>query len=179
MGPSRLKGLILVGLSTIVVLALYRTWPAGAGSAADRPGTTGTAGSAAPEQPLAAADLRLEALTAARDEPGAVRRNLFQFDEPAPSAPSEPAAIRQAADTAVPRPPLPTVAPIPLKFIGIVEAPERSLVIAVLSDERGVYHGREGETVEGRYRIWRISAESVEVSHLDGSGRQTIRLSGS
>jgi hypothetical protein len=137
------------------------------------------AGSTTPEQPVAGADLRLEALAAAREKPGMVSRNLFQFEEPAPAAGPGPAVVQPEITAAASRPPQPTVAPIPLKFIGIVEAPERSLVIAVLSDERGVYHGREGETVEGRYRIWRISAESVEVSHLDGSGRQTIRLSGS
>jgi hypothetical protein len=179
MGSRHLKGLLLVGLATVVVLALYRTWPAGAGAAAATPGTAGSAGSAKPEQPLAGADVRLEALAAAREKPGAVRRNLFQFEEPVPAASPAPAVAQPETAAAATRPLQPTAAPIPLKFIGIVEAPERSLVIAVLSDDRGVYHGREGETVEGRYRIWRISAESVEVSHLDGSGRQTIRLSGS
>jgi hypothetical protein len=51
--------------------------------------------------------------------------------------------------------------------------------MAVLSDNRGVYWGREGDTIEGRYRIVRIGTESIELAHLDGNGRQTIRLSGS
>jgi hypothetical protein len=33
--------------------------------------------------------------------------------------------------------------------------------------------------VLGQYRILRIGAESIEMSYLDGRGRQTIRLTGS
>jgi hypothetical protein len=49
----------------------------------------------------------------------------------------------------------------------------------VLSDGRGIYRGVEGDIIEGRYRIVRIGTESIEMTHLDGSGRQVIRLSGS
>jgi Tfp pilus assembly protein PilP len=68
--------------------------------------------------------------------------------------------------------------PIPLKFIGIVQKQGESTRIAVLSDGRGVYHGREGDVIEGRYRIVRIGNDSVEMVYLDGRGRQVIRLSG-
>ncbi len=66
--------------------------------------------------------------------------------------------------------------PITLKFIGVVEATEKSQTYAVLRDDRGVYHGREGDIVEGRYRILRIGTESIELAYVDGRGRQTIRL---
>jgi hypothetical protein len=50
----------------------------------------------------------------------------------------------------------------------------------VLSDGRGApVYGSEGETVLGQYRILRIGTESIEMSYLDGRGRQTIRFSGS
>jgi hypothetical protein len=65
-----------------------------------------------------------------------------------------------------------------LKFIGIVEAPGQALKIAVLSDGRNVFYGREGDIIEGRYRILRIGAESLEIAYADGRGRQTIRLTG-
>ena len=32
--------------------------------------------------------------------------------------------------------------------------------------------------IEGRYRIVQIGEESMQIEHLDGRGRQTIRLSG-
>ena len=50
--------------------------------------------------------------------------------------------------------------------------------IASLSDGRGVVVGKEGEIVLGRYKIWRIGEESIELSYVDGTGRTTIRLSG-
>ena len=50
--------------------------------------------------------------------------------------------------------------------------------VAILSDARGVYYGREGEVIEGRYRIVKIGVESIELTYLDGRGRQTIRQTG-
>ena len=50
--------------------------------------------------------------------------------------------------------------------------------VAVLSDGKFVYYGREGDIIEGRYRVVRIGEESVQMEYVDGRGRQTIRLSG-
>jgi hypothetical protein len=49
----------------------------------------------------------------------------------------------------------------------------------VLSDGRNVFYGREGDIIEGRYRILRIGVESIEMTYVDGGGQQTIRLTGS
>ena len=40
----------------------------------------------------------------------------------------------------------------------------------MLSDGRGVYQGREGEIIEGRYRILQIGIESIDLAYLDGRG---------
>ena len=69
--------------------------------------------------------------------------------------------------------------PIALKFIGVVEQAPSRLKLAVLSDGRNVFYGKEGEVIEGRYRIERIGVESIEMAYVDGRGRQTLRLSGS
>ena len=51
--------------------------------------------------------------------------------------------------------------------------------IAVLSDGQGPpLFGVEGGTVAGRYRVIKIGVESIELSYLDGRGRQTIRQTG-
>jgi acyl-coenzyme A synthetase/AMP-(fatty) acid ligase len=50
--------------------------------------------------------------------------------------------------------------------------------LAALSDGKFVYHGREGDMIEGRYRIVKIGVESIVMEHADGRGRQTIRLTG-
>jgi len=66
--------------------------------------------------------------------------------------------------------------PIPLKFIGLVETPVR---VAFLSDGRGnTFQGKEGDIIEGRYRIVRIGADAADLAYVDGRGRQTIRLTG-
>jgi hypothetical protein len=74
-----------------------------------------------------------------------------------------------------PGPPPP--APIQLKFIGIVTR-ANGVQWAVLSDGKVPMHGREGDIVDGRYRIVKIGTESIEMAHLDGRGRQVIRLTG-
>jgi hypothetical protein len=74
-------------------------------------------------------------------------------------------------------PPPPPVPPIPLKFIGTLE--RNGQKIAILSDTAGhVSYGPEGATIDGRYRIIRIGAESIELAYVDGRGRQTIRFTG-
>ncbi len=125
-------------------------------------------------------DLRLEAVTGSR--PGRITsgRNPFRFGSLDASGQSpEPArlAIEPTPTLAAP----PAVAPVsrrsPLKFIGVVEAPSAGL-IAVLSDGEAVFQGRQGDTVEGRYRIVRVAAERVEVELLPAGGRQVLALEG-
>src|SRR5262249_60106926 len=94
---------------------------------------------------------------------------------PAPKVGEAPPPV--AVPTGPPPPPPPP--PIPFKFIGLVEGGPAKR-IAVLSDGRSQpVYGREGDIIEGRYKILRIGAESIEMEHIDGRGRQTIRLSGS
>lgn len=125
--------------------------------------------------------LHLASLTTEKPEPEGGERDPFRFGErPAPAQahveqqqPAVAAAPQPHAPTGPPPPP-----PITLKFIGLVDTSDRRK-IAVLSDGQNVFYGREGEVVEGRYRIERISAESIEMAWADGTGRQVIRLSGS
>jgi hypothetical protein len=151
------------------------------------------AGARAPRQPQAAAPgslpplerVRLEALASPRPDPGPPVRNPFVFGSrraagPPPSAgPSDPGRLTAS----FPPPPSmaagpPPPAPIPLKFIGVVERGP-ALRVAVLSDGRHVLYGQEGEVLDGRYRIERIGPDSIDLAYTDGRGRQTIRLSGS
>jgi hypothetical protein len=51
--------------------------------------------------------------------------------------------------------------------------------VAILSDGRGnVLYGKEGDTIEGRYRLLRVATDAVELAYVDGKGRQTVRLAG-
>jgi len=67
--------------------------------------------------------------------------------------------------------------PITVKFIGVVSRRDVGKV-AVLSDGKNVYYGREGEIVDGRWRIVVIGEESLQIEYVDGRGRQTVRLTG-
>jgi hypothetical protein len=133
--------------------------------------------------PTIVAPIALDALRAAPPDPIASGRNPFRFQQQ--SAPTEEGGgggpVRDPAGPMVqaPPPPPPGPPPIPLRFIGIVAETRRHLKLAVLSDGRNVFYGREGDIIEGRYRIVRIGLESIEMTHADGRGQQTIRLSGS
>ncbi len=121
-------------------------------------------------------------------EPVDTGRDPFRFgarhrgtgsDAPgAAAAGSDRPAVRPVAAVPAGAPPSPPLPPIPMKFIGLVQKQGEKAKIAVLSDGRGVYHGREGDVIEGRYRILRIGDDVVEMAYLDGRGRQVIRLSG-
>jgi hypothetical protein len=180
MPPERRRLAVLLAILGIVIaVAVYRFWPgaapAGSGPAAARAGNRASGPTA-----ITAPDVHLQALNEERPRPiETPQRDLFRFKPKAPPPP--PAAARQSSSSSASGPPPePTgPAPIAMRFIGIVEAPERSQKIAILTDGRGIYRGREGDIIEGRYRLLRIGVESIEMAYLDGQGRQTIRLSGS
>lgn len=184
-------------LALVVVLAAvvaWQFWPRVGASAtsASRPvpasATRQQAAGPAEATPL---DVRLDRLDLHRREPGESSRDPFRFrSEPPPPPPpaagtTAPPAGGLAGGSATGEggqplqpPPPPPPPPIALKFIGVVSR-EAKTRIAVLSDGKFVFHGREGDIIEGRYRVVRIGEESVQMEYLDGRGRQTIRLSGS
>jgi hypothetical protein len=50
--------------------------------------------------------------------------------------------------------------------------------VATLADGRFTYYGREGDVIEGKWRLVKVSADSVVIEKLDGTGRETLRLAG-
>jgi hypothetical protein len=87
----------------------------------------------------------------------------------------QPAYVAPPVPTGPPPPP-----PILLRFIGVIDLPSPEGRMAILSDGRGgpPVPGKQGDIIEGRYRLLRVGADSIEMEYLDGRGRQTIRLSG-
>ena len=172
--------------AVVVVLAfvLYRVWPAT--SATSAPSSNGREGATAVRQQQqapagpAALDVHLGVLNGERTKPGARERDVFRYKPkppppPPPPPPTQPAVPVNPIPTGPP-PPAP-VPPITLKFIGLVGSPSRELRIAVLSDGRNLpFYGKEGDIIEGRYRILKIGVESIEIAYVDGRGRQTIRI---
>jgi hypothetical protein len=153
-------------------------------TAAATPGASRrTPASTEPAAPIPVVDLRLELLEQTRAGLGEPQRNPFRFrPRPAPaSAASQPAPSTVPAAAPQPAaPPAPTgPPPIQLRFIGLFDAPGQAGRVAIMSDGRGnVFQGKEGDIIEGRYRVGRVTADSLELSYVDGRGRQVIRLSG-
>jgi hypothetical protein len=190
MAPDQRRQVILLAVlaTGLAALVIWQLRPAADGGVATAPAARGQSAAArtapgAEAEPSDPLEVSLDRLAAIRPEPAGSNRNPFRFRPDPPPAPPPslpPSATRAPAEelgpTGPPTPPPP--APIAFKFIGVLTA-EGPGKVAVLSDGRAVYHGREGEIIEGRYRIIRIGEESIQMEHLDGRGRQTIRLSGS
>jgi hypothetical protein len=188
MAVDRKRQILLGALAIALAFFIYRAWASP--SVASRPASNGpvTATTSdnrqAPPAAATAPDVHLERLEAERPKPGEADRDLFRFKpKPPPPPPPPPESVSVAPPpVAAPSgpPPPPPVPPIPLKFIGLIGPTPDVPRIAVLSDGKGLpVYGKEGDIILGQFRLVRIGAESVELSYLDGRGRQTIRLSGS
>ena len=186
---SKRQKQLLVGLGVVLAaLLVFQVLPM-------MTGTPPPTRAAAPASPASAArgaqkalgpveDLRLSKLEQEWPAPSDTRRNPFTM-APAPPPPSagggassKPVDDGPVAPAPPPGPPPPPpIPPITLKFIGVISS-DATGKIAGLSDGKFVYRGREGQTIEGRYRIVKIGEESIQIEYVNGTGRQTIRLSG-
>jgi len=185
----RRQQLMLGALVVILLIAIYRMWPVTSATPATTSNRQGQSSGPRAQSTQAAGsdgpDVHLEALQGERPKPGSADRDLFRYKPkappPPPLVPPRPTQPTAPVTPAVPTgpPPPPPVPPITLKFIGVMELPTQARKIAVLSDGRGApFYGKEGEIVDGRYRILKIGVESIDIAYADGRGRQTIRLTG-
>jgi hypothetical protein len=177
------RQIVMVILLIVVAWWGYRQfYPADAAPAASN--AVNNAASPAPVIPASQLPpaVKLSALEPVEGKPSA-SRNPFRFGEPPPPPPPPPRPVVQAP----PPPPAPVVPqappqpigppPIPLKFVGVMQLPN-GIKVAALTDGRGMLQGREGDVIDGRFRIIRIGVESIVMEYVDGKGRQTIPLRG-
>jgi hypothetical protein len=178
------KGILVAsGIAAVLVVSVLMARDGDVAPAtAPVAGRTGASGRGSGSVPVS--DLKLELLEQKRAHLGEPERDPFRFQarQPAPRPatatppppPSAPVGERPSVPAGPPPPP-----PIALRFIGLVDAPSQAGRLAILSDGRGnVVYGKEGDTIEGRYRLLKVGADSVELAYIDGRGRQTVRLSG-
>jgi hypothetical protein len=185
MATERRQQALLAALLVVLAIVLYRMWAATSAGPAPASNATGAAAAAQPAggaQTPTAPDVHLGALGGKHPRPVGPERNLFRFKPkappPPPPAPAPPPATAPVQAPSVPGQP-PPPPPINLKFIGLIEQSGGKPKLAVLSDGIGPpFTASEGQNVAGRYKVLRIGAESIEMSYLDGRGRQTIRLTG-
>ena len=176
----RRKTVLTGGIVAAAVVGVF-IWPGVNRTAELAPGSsnrTGQGGGPLPDVPVV--DLRLERLQAEHDELAEADRNPFRFRPKPPPPPPPRAAVRPAPPPEVftaPPPGPPPVPAIPVKYMGITVS--RGQRVAHFTDTRGaVFSGKEGDIIEGRYRILRVGMDSVELAYVDGRGRQTIRMTG-
>ncbi|NQW05185.1 MAG: hypothetical protein HQ485_14350 [Acidobacteria bacterium] len=108
-------------------------------------------------------------------------RNPFGFGVPPRPAiqPPAPPTPRPPQTVQPPRPTGPLARlQIPVKFLGYAEDPTRPGKLVSLSVDGAVTLAREGDVVDGRYRLLKVGLESIVMAYLDGQGQQTIRQSG-
>lgn len=176
---------LMIGGAVVLVLALGVWSRMGSTPAVAPAGTAAQARAPRPGAAPAAQEilkpLKLEALTAARSEPSGTVRNPFRFQPKVVAPPPRPvtAAPGETSKPVVSPPPSgpPPPPPIQLKFIALVERAD-GVKWAVLSDGKVTMYGKDGDNIDGRYHIVKIGAESIELTYLDGRGRQVIRLTG-
>jgi hypothetical protein len=173
------RHIVLVVLAGLFVLVLVYQLRGGAGAPTGGRATV----RAVPAREAAARDraesvpaLKLAALKAAKAERVDTRRNLFreQPKAPPPPPPRPTPPPVPPPDPNAPPPPPPPPPPITLRLVGIVQGSGRP--VAALADERDVFYGREGDVIEGRYRIVKINVESIDIAYLDGRGQKRLGL---
>ena len=180
---KRQREIVLAGLAVAVIAIIFWRFGSTSSESASNVAATSSPANAAPQDKKSSSAIDLQALKSDRPAPQESDRNPFRFrpKAPPPPAPAMPAAnaMGQSAETAAPVGP-PPPAPIPLKFIGLASSKDDPNIgrVAILTDGRGVYYGREGDVIEGRFRILKIGVESIDLAYLDGRGRQTIRQTG-
>jgi hypothetical protein len=185
------RQLMLLGLLVVVALVVWYTQSGGAATEATIPASNppitstptaapanaqgGRAGGGMPEP------VRLASLEQVPEQ-GAAARNPFGFGTP-PAPPPRPAPAYVPPPPPPPQPPRqvgpPPLPPIPVKFIGFVEDPARPGKVVALAVNGGVVIAREGELIDGRYRLVKVGQESIVMAYPDGRGQQTFRMSGS
>ena len=180
MSSDRRRVLMSGGAIAVFAVVMWAMWPSSPAPSASTPQQTSGAQPGAPRTPPPVAPVKLDSLGSERQQPADSNRNPFRYQPKAPPPP-RPATTTPVVDKEPPKPVVPPgpppPPPIPLKFIGILER-ANGVKWAVLSDGKTPMHGRDGDIVMGQYRIVKIGTESIEMTYVDGRGRQVIRLTG-
>ena len=184
--PGRPRPWLLLLLGLAVVALIVSKMFSGDPAAPGVPSTSAALSAPQSPQPLpqrngtkvdpSELDVKLEALQQPPPAAGPSDRNPFRF-KPAPPPPPPPPPKPVATTPVVPVDPgPPPPPPITIKFIGVVETAGGK--VGAFTDCRATFPGREGEVIEGRYRVVRIGIESAIVEYRDGRGRTTLPLNG-
>ena len=181
--PTR-RTLVVGGAGAALLVALVTLLTGDPGETGATPSPLTADGAATPGD-VPVVSVNLDALQRTRPDSEGAQRNLFRFEArptsplALPSAPAAPGGPPVPVAQGPGRSGSPPPPPIPVRFIGMIDAPVPTGQVVFFSDGRGnVFFGREGDTIEGRYKVLKVSPDAAELSYLDGRGRQTIPMSG-
>lgn len=171
------KAGVLVALVVVLGLTAWRWW-APQSSAPVAASGVGQARRSVARSPLDIPDARLqmERLQAAsqRNTPP-VGRNIFEYGRV-----SRPVRIVKPAVASTPQAPPPQSPPPPppppLRFYGMAENQAGGARRVFLTDGNEIYVARQGDVIEGRYRVVRISGDSMELEDLVSHHRWVLWL---
>ncbi len=131
--------------------------------------------------------LRLDLLARVREvKVQGGQRSLFDFSQPpppktpdvkiVPGPPKPPQPKPEEAAAAPSNPSKPPPPPIPLKFYGYVSQRSQGPKRAFFLEGEDIHVAGEGELIKKRYRVVRISVNSVVVEDIQYSNQQTLPL---
>jgi hypothetical protein len=179
-GPERRRTIGLLVL-LLIALGLYfgpQYWPS---TAAPTPATSNTEKAGAADKKIPLPDpVKLSDLEAA-PEVSQPSRNPFRFGQkplpPPPPAPPPPPYV----------PPPPTLPPAPqgpppinLKCFLILQVKDTKQWRGGLQDPDSgqTFWVLDGDVIDGKYKVVKVTADSVVVSYRDGTGMKTLRNGG-
>jgi hypothetical protein len=102
-------------------------------------------------------------------------RNPFRFGvRPPPPAPPPPPPMPIPEPLPPPPPPIPQV---PLTYTGIIVGASQERV-AILKDSQSgaLFYAKDGDILDGRYRVVKVGETSALVEWVDGTGRRTLTI---
>jgi hypothetical protein len=133
-------------------------------------------------------DLARLARRAEKNEPGNAFESLSWYQAPVRvrkeyqpealppprSALPNPIPILPIAAAAPPPPPKPVAPPVPFTYLGTFQDSGKPTFFLVKGDQ--VYHVREGDVIEGTYRVEGVEGPTLKLLYLPLNIRQTINV---
>ncbi len=163
-----------LGFTTLTLFGCQGVQPSG-GAPATLAENVQNPGAVPGRQDSADLGLRLDEVTRSRPATLVQPRNPFRFGQTSPEPSSAPRPVVSDSPL-VASPALETVSPSRLRLIGLVSGSGSAERIAVLTDGENVFHGREGDIGEGRYRLLSVNETSVEIEFVRDGNRRLLRL---
>ena len=171
------KAGVLVVLVVVLGLTAWRWWPTQSSAPVAASGV-GQARRSVARAPLDIPDARLqvERLQAAsqRKTPPA-GRNIFEYGRVSRPVRTVKPAVAPTPQAPRPQSPPPPPPP-PLRFYGMAENQQGGARRVFLTDGDEIYVARQGDVIEGRYRVVRISGDSMELEDLVSHHRWVLWL---